>query len=65
MADKVGYHTFDECKCKVAGIKTLLEQIRRSTKDSDNTVWAVSDSAIQMCNELLVEGKNGRDVSND
>lgn len=56
MGDKIGYHTFDECKCKVAGIKTLLEQISRLSND-DDTLKAVSDSAIQMCNELLVEGE--------
>lgn len=54
MVDKVGYHTFDECKCKVAGIKSLLEQICRVS--DDDTVRAVSESAIQMCDELLVEG---------
>jgi ribosomal protein S6 len=54
-----GYHTMADCKCKVEGIKTLLEQIRRHTKDTNSTAWAVSDSAIQMCDELLVEGKNG------
>jgi len=36
MVDKVGYHTFDECKCKVAGIKSLLEQICRV---SDDDTW--------------------------
>ncbi len=58
MADKVGYHTFDECKCKVAGIKSLLEQICRVS--NDDNVKVVSESAIQMCNELLVEGNNVR-----
>lgn len=57
MVDKVGYHTFDECKCKVAGIKSLLEQIVRMSEDND-TVRAVSESAVQMCDELLVEGNN-------
>jgi ribosomal protein S6 len=51
-----GYHTFDECKCKVAGIKSLLEQICRMSEDN---VKAVSESAIQMCDELLMEGNNG------
>jgi len=56
-----GYHTMDECRCKVSGIKSLLEQIRRATrgKDAQNDyhIFALSDSAIQMCNELIVEGK--------
>jgi hypothetical protein len=57
MVNKVGYHTFDECKCKVAGIKSLLEQICRISEDND-TIRAVSESAIQMCDELLVEGNS-------
>ena len=57
MVDKVGYHTFDECKCKVAGIKSLLEQIVRMSEGND-TVRAVSESAVQMCDELLVEGNS-------
>lgn len=61
--DKVtgGYHTMNECKCKVSGVKTILKQIRNITRGHNGkenyTVWALADSAIAMCNELLVEGE--------
>ena len=51
------YHTFDECLVKVKAIKTLLEQIRRASTEPDTaTSYAVADSAIQLCDELVREG---------
>lgn len=46
-------HTYEQCKIKIQGIKTLLTRIKEAERDHD--VIHVADSAMVMCDELLRE----------
>ena len=47
-------HTHTECQTAVSAIKSLLEQIKRSTNKDSNTIH-VCESALDICNKLLRE----------
>jgi hypothetical protein len=47
-------HTHNQCQTAVSAIKSLLEQIKRSSGKGNNTIH-VCESALDICNKLLRE----------
>ena len=47
-------HTFEECKVKLEAVRETLTHIAKLSKN-DYTVTALTESAIQMCDELIRE----------
>jgi hypothetical protein len=59
---KTGLHTNAQCKIKLKGINTTMEQISLLTiKEGDDT-HHLANSAIEMCKELLRELKDEEDT---
>jgi len=54
MTTKKHKHTHTECQTAVSAIKSLLEQIKRSTNKDSNSIH-VCESALDICNKLLRE----------
>lgn len=46
-------HTFEQCQTKISGIKILVDQINKLSKDP--TTVALCESASEMCEQLLRE----------
>jgi hypothetical protein len=50
-------HTDEQCKIKLEGIKVLSERLLLSIKDRGSE-YAIAESIIVMCNELIREFPN-------
>jgi glutamine synthetase len=54
-------HSFEQCKVKINGIKIVLNDIKDHAKGQYEIIHRV-DSAIAMCDELLREKIDGKEI---
>lgn len=54
-------HTYNECKVKLKGIKTLLKHIRNQSDKANIDVSHLIESTELLCNELINEEIDGKE----
>jgi len=54
-------HTYEQCKIKIEGIKSLLGRIKGYSNKENSDTFHMTESAIVMCDELLREDVSGKE----
>ena len=54
-------HTYEECKVKLKGIKTLLKHIRAQSDEANVDISHLLDSTELLCTELINEDINAKE----
>jgi hypothetical protein len=54
-------HSFEQCKVKIEGIKTLLNRVKDHSDKTNSDAICMTESAIVMCDELLREDIDGKE----